>query len=498
MTVESSSGSGSIKLCASSMNSFKVESPCYDRSSIPIRIVHFGVGSFHRSHQAVYLHKMLQQNETGGFGICGVGLLDSDKSMKDALVPQDCLYSLIEKDNESERVSIVGSILDYLHAPSEQEQVLARLVDPQVTLVTLTITEGGYCCNQNTGELQADLPEIQRDLATPSAPRSAFGFLAEALRRRRDKGIPPFTVLSCDNLQGNGDITKKVLLSFTEQLDPQLAAWIHENVAFPNCMVDRITPVTTDEHRERIRLAQGIGDAWPVVCEPFLQWIVEDNFCNDRPAWETVGVQMVSDVRPYELMKLRLLNASHSLLGYLGALCGESFINEVVLRADFQKYVRDFMDIEATPLLEEVPGIDLPQYKNTLIERFSNTAIKDQVSRICFDGSSKMPKFVLPTLYGQLKAGGEYKRALLCFAGWFLYLQGKDESGNSIPIEDPMADVLTAKARKAGLDPTPLLSLNELFDPILLDTPGFIRELQTCIKELSERGVATMLAEVNS
>ena len=466
--------------------------PRYDRRLVTPGIVHIGVGGFHRAHEAVYLDDLMAQALGREWGICGVGLRPADKAMRNALIPQDCLYTVVARSAEGDAARVVGSLVRYLFAPEETEAVLDALAAPQTRIVSLTITEGGYNFNQATGAFNAEHPDVVHDLANPAHPTSVFGYLAEALDRRRLLNLPAFTVLSCDNVPENGDMARTTLLAFAALRDPALHDWIADQVAFPNSMVDRITPQTTDADREMVQDEFGIEDAWPVVCEPFRQWIIEDHFSNGRPPLEQVGVQFTSDVRPYEMMKLRLLNASHSAMGYLGFLAGFPFIHEIMADDVFRAYVKRLMDEEVTPLLAPVPGVDLAEYKATLLTRFANPAIKDQTTRICLDGSSKVPKFLLPSLREAL-GWGPSALLTLAVAGWFRYLRGEDEEGRSYVLDDPRADELQRLARLGGADPRPLLGLTDLFGD-LGQSAALVRRLTLYGEQLDADGAWATVA----
>jgi len=467
--------------------------PQYDRRGITPGIVHIGVGGFHRAHEAVYLDDLMARGGANEWGLCGVGLRPADKAMQEALVPQDCLYTVVARSAEGDKARVVGSLVRYLFAPEETEAVLDALAAPQTRIVSLTITEGGYNFNQATGEFQADHPDIQHDLQRPAQPVSVFGYLAEALDRRRRAGCAPFTVLSCDNVPQNGDMARKTLLAFAALRDPALHDWIAAHVAFPNSMVDRITPQTTDADREMVRDEFGINDAWPVVCEPFRQWIIEDKFCNGRPPLERVGAQFTSDVHPYEMMKLRLLNAGHSAIGYLGWLAGYPYIHEIMADDLFREYLRRLMGQEVTPLLAPVPGINLTEYQATLLTRFANPTIKDQTARICLDGSSKVPKFVLPSLHEALAAGSPSTLLTLALAGWLRYLRGEDEQGRPYAIDDPRAEELQRLARQGKADPRPLLALTDLFGG-LGQSASLVAQLTRFGEQLDADGARATLA----
>ncbi len=466
--------------------------PAYDRKAAAQSIVHIGVGGFYRAHQAVYLDDLLHLPGHAEWGYCGVGLLKHDARIRDAMLSQDCLYSVIERSAAGDFPRVIGSVLNFLYAPDDPEAVLEKMASPECRIVSLTITEGGYYINQGNGEFDRHHPDIVHDLEHPHAPRCSFGYLAEALDRRRRRGLAPFTVMSCDNLQNNGDVTRKMLLAFTELRDPALNRWLAEHCAFPNSMVDRITPATTDEHRDLVRDRFEIDDAWPVMTEPFKQWVIEDHFPGGRPAWELVGAQMTADVLPYEKMKLRLLNASHQALCYIGMLLGYEYAHEAMADPYIRKLVRGMMEIEVTPLLPEVAGIDLSEYKTTLIERFSNPAIRDQLSRIGTEGSARIPKFVLPSIREQLERGGPIKLLSFTVACWFRYLTGFDDLGRALPINDPFAEKLRENAVKGGADPRALLSMHELFGD-LSDAPRFIEQVGEALYSLYEQGAKPAL-----
>lgn len=492
--MNSNTGTGStIKLNQASLSRLpqNVRVPKYDRTQITNGIVHIGVGGFHRSHQALYLDEYFHQNPGSDWGICGVGLVEHDRRMRDALLSQDCLYTLVERSQEGDRARIIGSIARYLFAPDNRQAVIEALADPKCRIVTLTITESGYYYIEGSGAFDLNHPTIQHDLHHPDQPIGTYGFLTAALKKRREQGLAPFTVLSCDNIQGNGDMVRKMLTTFAEMRDPSLGSWIDQNVAFPNCMVDRITPLTTPEDIKMVADQFGIDDAFPCVGEPFTQWVIEDNFCAGRPNWETVGVQMTDDVHPYEMMKIRLLNASHMLIGYLGSLAGYTYVYEVMADPLFVQAVANLMD-EVTPTLKPVPGINLDDYKKTLIERFSNPKIRDQLPRLCLNGSAKLPKFVLGSLRDKLELGGAIDYLSLIIAAWCRYLNGYDDQNRQFPIDDPLADILTQRANSGKTDPKPLLSIFEIFGD-LIESPRFVETVADKLRSLYEFGAKTTL-----
>ena len=472
--------------------------PDYDRDTVTASIVHFGVGGFHRAHQAMYLDRLLAAGGERRWGICGVGVMDADREMASTLHAQDQLYTLVQKHSDGTYEGrVIGSIVDYLYAPDDPEAVIARLADPATEIVSLTITEGGYAISDVTGRFDPEAPGVARDLVPGAVPRTVFGLVSAGLARRRDSGAGPFTVISCDNLPGNGALAREAFVSFARRLDPGLADWIESKVRFPNSMVDRITPVTTDADRREVAARFGIEDRWPVVCEPFTQWVLEDSFCSARPRLEDVGVQVVADVGPYELMKLRLLNASHQGLCYFARLCDYTYVHEAAQDPLFRSFLRRYMDEEATPTLEPVPGIDLGDYKDELIKRFSNPEIRDTVARLCAESSDRIPKWLLPVVRIELDRGGPVRLSAAIVASWARYADGIDEHGAPIEIVDHRRDEVTALAARAQAEPLTFIANRELFGD-LADAPEFARAYLETLRSLRERGARQTLEELVS
>ena len=442
--------------------------PTYDRSKLKAGIVHIGVGGFHRSHEAYYTDELLGSSNSNEWGICGIGLREADRKISDVLKQQDYLYTLIVKHPDGQIENrIIGSIIDFMLACDDSSAVINKMANEQTKIVSLTITEGGYHFNPVTNEFDFDHPDVQHDLANPNTPKMVFGYLTAALRKRREEGLPAFTVQSCDNIQHNGDMTRKMLLAFARKQDTELAEWIDQEVRFPNAMVDRITPVTTPADIETLK-ESGVDDAWPVVCEPFHQWVIEDTFSNDRPEWEKVGAQFVSDVTPYETMKIRLLNAGHSVLGLLGSIHGHQTIDGCIADPLFATYLRRFMDIEATPVLAPVEGIDLEEYKSTLIKRFGNPNVKDNLARICLESSAKLPTFLIPTITENLKKGGSVEYAALVIAAWCYYSdKGTDKNDTALDIVDDMKAELHEAATGTANDKLSFLKLEDIFGELV-------------------------------
>ena len=466
-----------------------VKVPAYDRDALQGQIVHLGVGGFHRAHQAVYLDDLLSLPDTERWGEIGVGVLPSDARMRDALHGQDYLFTVVERSASLQSARVIGSMVGYILAPEDREAAIEAMAALSTRIVSLTITEGGYYLDEGTGQFFPDHPEIQRDLAQPEQPRTSIGLIAEALHRRRLRGLPPFTVMSCDNLQENGHVTRSVMLAYTGRRDPALQQWVAEQVTFPNSMVDRITPGTTPDDLDFVATRFGVDDAWPVMTEPFRQWVIEDNFCNGRPAWERVGAKLIQDVAPYETMKIRLLNGSHLAMAYLGALAGFTYVHEILADQTFRAFISAFME-EVTPVVPVIPGISITEYKQTLLDRFGNPSINDQVTRICSEGSAKVPKWLLPSVAELLSSDGRISLLSLVVGSWIYYFgQDKDELGRPLQVVDTRRAELTQLARRSPLDPRPMLSDRSIFGERLPAMPHFVEGVSQAIKALSRDGV---------
>jgi mannitol 2-dehydrogenase len=471
----------------------RLPAPAYDRDQVMPGVVHVGVGGFHRAHQAMYHDRLMTMGLAMDWGICGVGMLAADRAMKDALDAQDGLYTLVLKHSDGTyEPRIIGSLVRYLFAPDDPEAVIASMAVPSTRIVSLTITEGGYNISDVTGEFDAANPDVLRDLEPGAVPRTVFGVITEALRRRRARGLAPFTVMSCDNLPGNGDLARGAFTAFARLRDPELADWVEREARFPNSMVDRITPATTDADRAEIRERFGIDDRWPVVCEPFSQWVIQNAFTAARPPYEEAGVQVVGSVEPYELMKLRLLNASHQAMCYFAYLCGYRLVHEAAQDALFRAFLLGYMDLEATPTLAPVPGIDLAGYKHTLIERFSNPEVRDTIARLCAQSSDRIPKFLLPVIRAQLASGGEIRHSAAVVASWARYAEGVDEQGEPIEVVDRYADTLTALARRQREEPLAFISNRQLFGDLAGDE-RFAAAYSSALASLHQRGARATL-----
>jgi len=472
--------------------------PTYDRAAVRVGIVHLGVGGFHRAHQAMYVDELMNRGLALEWGICGIGVLPGDARMRDVLHAQDGLYTLVLKAPDGTWTPrVVGSIVEYLLAPDDPDAVVEKMADPATRVVSLTVTEGGYNIHAVTGEFDPRTPDVVHDLTEGAAPRTSFGLVVEALRRRRDRGTEPFTVSSCDNIQGNGDVARAVFGAFARLKDPELGAWIADHVHFPNSMVDRITPQTTDDDRAQVAERFGITDGWPVVCEPFTQWVLQEDFPLGRPPYEEVGVQVVDDVEPYELMKLRLLNASHQGLCYFGYLAGYRLVHEVCQQPLFADFLLRYMDDEATPTLEPVPGIDLDAYKHELITRFSNAGVRDTVARLCAESSDRIPKWLLPVIRAQLAAGGPIGRSTAIVASWARYDEAVDEDGEAITIVDALRDTLVPLAQSQRTTPLAFVSHREVFGD-LVDDDRFTSVYLRVLASLHDRGSRATLEDLDA
>ncbi|KAB0678829.1 mannitol dehydrogenase family protein [Aureimonas leprariae] len=467
-----------------------IERPRYDRAGLANGIVHLGLGAFHRAHQTVYTERSLEAGDAR-WGTVGVSLRSPDT--RDALEPQDGLYTVAVRNGEGDRFQVVGGIRQSLVAPENPEAVLAALADPEARIASLTVTEKGYCHHPATGELDEAHSDIEHDLANPGAPRTAVGFLAEATARRRAAGLPALTLLSCDNLAANGETLARVFRRFATLRDPDLGAYAAGEVACPSTMIDRIVPATTDADRDLVANALGVRDAWPVMTEPFSQWVIEDRFPNGRPDWAASGATFVADVAPFELMKLRLLNGSHSTLAYLGYLAGYETVAETMAAPGFAPLVEGLMREEAGPTLPALPGFDLAAYQAELVARFRNPALRHRTWQIAMDGSQKVPQRLLGTIRDRLKAGLPFDRLALGLAAWMIYARGRDEKGGAIDVRDPLAGRIaaaTAQLENPGDILDNYLGFAQVFGTDLPASHAFRRTVLARLHDLREKGAA--------
>ena len=439
-----------------------VDAPGYDPAALSAGIVHIGVGNFHRAHMGVYLDRLFATGADHDWAILGAGTRPGDAAMRERLLAQDCLCTVVDLDPAGARARVTGPMVGFL--PVDPPAVIAALADPAIRIASLTITEGGYFIDPLSDAFDAGDPDIAADAASPDAPRTVFGILLAALRARREAGATPFTVLSCDNIPHNGAVTLDALRGLARLSDPALADWVEASVACPDGMVDCITPATGPAEVALVERL-GVRDAAPVTCEPFRQWVLEDRFPQGRPALEAVGVEFVPDVAPYELMKLRLLNGLHAAMGYSGALLGHAMVHEAVGDPDIRAFLTALAEREITPTLAPIERVDYGAYLATLLERFANAAVGDTIPRLCLGGSDRQPKFILPTLRDAIASGGRFEGLALEVALWRRYC------ATTKRLDDPRADRLRAVARDA--DPEAMLSLRDVFGA-LPDEPRFV------------------------
>jgi mannitol 2-dehydrogenase len=448
-----------------------ITTPTYDRASIGVGIAHIGTGHFHRAHQAMYIDLLLNQGLAREWGICGIGVMPGDWTMRDVLTDQDGLYTLVlDHSDGSRKAQVIGSIIDYRYAPDDPQAAVELLAAPSTRIISLTITEGGY-----------------RD---PDGP--AFTLITEALQTRRRRGIAAPTIVSCDNIENNGEIAGRAVQATAESRDPALAQWVAEHVRFPSSMVDRITPATTLEMAAAVRRDFGVDDRWPVLAEPFAAWVLEDDFSNGRPPLEKAGVLLVDDVVPYELMKLRMLNAGHQSLCYFAHLCGFTYVHEAASDPLFAEFLLAYFDSEAIPTLSAVPGIDLHDYSRTLVERFANPGVRDTVARLCAYSSDRIPKWLLPVIHDNLAGDGSVRLAAATVASWARYSEGADEWGEPIEVVDQLAESLVPIARSHHENPTAFIEINALFGD-LAQQPRFVQAYRWALDSLHHKGARATL-----
>ncbi|AQY01839.1 mannitol dehydrogenase family protein [Microbacterium foliorum] len=473
----------------------------YDRDGVTAGIMHFGVGNFHRSHQAMFIDRLLRNPETydeaKSWGICGVGILPGDTGMRDALAGQGLEYTLVERSPDgSTAATRIGSLVEYLYAPDQLDAVLQKLADPATRIVSLTITEGGYNISDDTGEFNILNPAIVADANPGAAPATVFGIITAGLQLRRSRGIAPFTIMSCDNIEENGNVARRSFTAYADLVDSTVASWMAEEVQFPNSMVDRITPVTTDEDRNWVRDHFGVEDAWPVISEDFVQWVLEDHFSVGRPPLEIVGVQVVEDVRPYELMKLRLLNAGHQALAFSGLLAGYQYVHDGAQDPDIAAFLRAYMDREATPTLDPVAGVNLDAYKDRLLERFSNPHVRDTLARLATDASDRIPKFLVPVIRELRARQSPVPLSAFVIAAWARYAE-LVVTGADLPFADRQQDTIRRRAADLTAEPLGFLRNPDWFGPLAEDE-GFLGEYLASLAALRANGLRARIRELLS
>jgi mannitol 2-dehydrogenase len=444
--------------------------PGYNRQKLAPRIVHIGVGGFHRAHLAVYVHELASAG--GDWGIVGLGLLEQDREMDARLRAQDCLYTLIEKGDGEPSAAVIGSIIGYVLAVGGDDTAVADLIAaPATSILSLTITEAGYA--ERPGE------------RTATGAAATFDRIAAALAVRRRRRVAPLTVLSCDNLPSNGDAARRATLAAAARVDASLPTWVQENCTFPNSMVDRITPVTAESDRQWLRDTTSIDDRWPVVCEPFRQWVMEDDFAAGKPPWDEVGALFTDRIHDWELYKLRLLNAGHSCMAYLSAQAGITYVHEAMAVAPIARFLEELLQLEALPTLVEIPGHPREQYISTVLERFANPGIRDQIARVCVDGSAKFAAFVVPTVARQLEAGGPIEHAATALAAWARYLGVVDPAAQAF---DSNAAVARRHATAALANPIAFLEFDDVFPAAVQSSERFGSEFSAAYRRIAETG----------
>lgn len=466
-----------------------VQMPGYDRSKLTPGIVHIGLGNFHRAHMAVYLDDLFAKGKSLDWAILGAGVREGDARMRDALLAQDCLSTVIELDPNGKSARRIGAMIGFIEVQPDNAALITAMAKPEIRIVSLTVTEGGYFIDPATGEFDPTAPEIAADAANPH--RTAFGAIIAALKLRRAAGLAPFTVMSCDNLPGNGHVAQAAVCGLARLSDPMLAEWIKANVAFPNGMVDRITPATGPRERAMAE-AFGLSDPVPVTCEPFRQWVLEDHFPAGRPALDAVGVTFTPHVHAYEAMKIRILNGGHATIAYPGGLLDIEYVHEAMAHPLILAFLNKLETTEIIPTIAPVPNTDLTEYYAQIVERFSNPEVADTERRLCLDGSNRQPKFIVPPLRDRLAAGQSCDGLALVSALWCRYCTGTSDHGTHIPPNDPNWDALQATALLAQSNPQIWLNQRTIYGD-LADNPTFQQAFATHLARIRDHGTETAL-----
>lgn len=482
-----------MKLSATALSSLpaKVGRPSYDRASLRAGILHFGVGNFHRAHQAVYLDDLFGSGLGHDWALVGAGVFEGEKIGREKLAEQDWLTTVVEQDEAHMSARVTGAMIDFL-TPGDAAAIIERLANPAIKIVSLTITEGGYFIDPASGIFDPTHPDIVADARNLSAPKTVFGIILAGLMRRRAAGVVPFTIMSCDNIPHNGHVTFDGVVGLARLIDEDLADWISEHVAFPNSMVDRITPATTDRERKILADEFGVEDNWPVFCEPFRQWVLEDRFTDGRPPLEKVGVQFVHDVAPYELMKIRILNGGHASIAYPAGLMDIHFVHEAMQEPLVRGFLNKVEHDEIIPTVPPVPDTSLEDYYQLVDKRFSNPKIGDTVRRLCLDGSNRQPKFIIPTIADRLKAGKSVTGLALESALWCRYCFGTTDSGVVIEPNDPSWDRLQITAKAAKDAPATWLAMADIYGDVGR-SQAFAQEFAQALDALWANGVRATL-----
>lgn len=486
-----------IKLNYSSLELLpeNVAVPGYDRKSISPGIVHIGVGNFHRAHQAVYLDRLFNLGLDHDWGLLGAGVMPSDTRMRQKLQSQDWLTTVVDLDEKGHTARVCGSMIGFVEP--NPSSLIEALTQPEIRIVSLTITEGGYFLDEKTGGVKFNHPDLQYDIDHPNSPRSVFGILALSLEKRRDSDLRPFTVVSCDNLPHNGRMTQRTLIGLANLMKPKLGDWIEKEIAFPNSMVDCITPATSEQEQGKFRDLFGIDDSAPVFCEPFRQWVIEDNFPQGRPAFDKVGVQFVDDVAPYELIKLRILNGGHAAIAFPAALLLFHYVHEAVEDITIQSYLKKIVDEEVIPTLEPVPELSFEDYFKQVIHRFSNPKIGDTISRLCRDSSNRLPKFIFPIIAANIESNRPCPGLSMVVAFWCKYCAAATDENNSIDLVDEQSERLKRQALLAQNNPTAFLEMEDIFGS-LATHPTFVKQFTHAMTVLTQDGITKSLQSYSS
>jgi len=484
-----------VKLSLASLDRLPKEFalPRYRRSDLKAGIFHIGLGNFHRAHQAVYLNDLFNLGLDHDWAIIGTGVRAADAAMREKLREQDYLTTVVEQEAHSTDVRVTGVMIDFI-PPGDSAAALEVLARPAIRIVSLTITEGGYYISPATQKFDPTHPDISADARNIGAPKTAFGLIVAGLMRRRAAGVAPFTVMCCDNIPGNGHVTRDAVAGLADLVDPPLAAWIRKDVAFPDAMVDRITPATTDRERAILKDRYGVDDNWPVFCEEFRQWVVEDNFPSGRPAFEKVGVTFTHAVGPYEFMKIRILNGGHAAIAYPAGLLDIHFVHEAMEDAQIRAFLEKLTRDEIMPTVPPPPDTDLEDYRKLIERRFANPKIADTIGRLAFDGSNRQPKFIFPTAAARLKAGASFAGLALVSALWCRYAYGVSENGKTIAPNDPSWDRLHVAAKAARHDAQAYLAMRDLFGA-LSDEPAYVAAFSHALGKLWSQGVRATLGD---
>ena len=470
----------------------QVSVPTYDRQKLSAAIVHVGVGNFHRAHQAWYLDQLMESGVDHDWALIGAGVRPQDAFMAKKLSAQDWLTTVVELNSNGLSARVCGAMVGFVEAGSDE--LVKALCEPSIKIISLTITEGGYYTDNHTGRFLLEHPDIVHDINNPDKPNTIFGIITSALKIRRQRGVALFTVLSCDNLPNNGDVTKRAVVKFATEIDPELGRWVQKSVGFPNSVVDCITPETTQREIDLVETEFGIKDKVPVACEPFRQWIIEDHFPQGRPSLEKVGVKFVDDATPYELLKLRVLNGGHCALAFASVFLGHEYVHEAMDDARITAFLKKIIAEDIIPVLPAIPDVCFKEYSNKTLGRFSNSNICDTISRLCSDTSNRLPKFILPSVLDNLALGRQTSGLALVVALWCYYCELSNNVDSGIKLNDPQATLLMKKAVESKNTPLCFLQIESIFGS-LSDNSSFALEFENALNDIRSKGVAYVIEQ---